>query len=95
MDKEELEKEAEDKGVAYTDSLKTDIKVEDGVEGYSWYQVEQAYEKGALDFAEPREKKIADLEEQIEKMKNCNNCGNYYTESCKGCENYCNWRLRR
>ena len=65
MTKEELEKEAEEKGVKYADSLKMDIKVEDGVEGYAWYQVEQAYEKGALDFAEPREKRIVKLETSV------------------------------
>ena len=30
-----------------------------------------------LDCAEPREKRIAELEAQIEKMKNCKNCANY------------------
>ena len=64
-----FEKEAEDKGIKYADSLKMDIKVEDGVEGYAWYQVEQAYEKGALDFAEPREKRIAELEKENAELK--------------------------
>ncbi len=64
MNSEQLKQEAEDKGIIYADSLKVDIKVEDGVDGYAWYQVEQAYERGALDFAEPRELKIAELERE-------------------------------
>ena len=69
MIKEELEKEAEDKGIKYADSLKVSIKVEDGVEGYAWFQVEQAYERGALDFAEPREKQIAELSKHIVELQ--------------------------
>ena len=41
------------------------------------------------------EKENAELKEQIEKMKNCNNCKGYYTKQCLGCEDYCNWELRR
>ena len=29
------------------------------------------------EFAEPREKRIAELEAQIKKMQNCKNCANY------------------
>lgn len=32
------------------------------------------YEEGYIDGAKPREKRIADLEAQIEKMKCCQNC---------------------
>ena len=32
------------------------------------------YGIGYIDGAEPREKRIAELEQQIEKMKNCKNC---------------------
>lgn len=69
MINEELEKEAEDKGVKYADSLEYTISKFSDEEGYCWSQVEQAYEKGALDFAESREKRIKELEAQIEKMK--------------------------
>jgi hypothetical protein len=61
MSKEELEKEVEDKGVEYADKQKRTISVHED-SGYSWGQIEQAYEKGALDFAEP-------LMQQNEKMK--------------------------
>lgn len=56
MNKEELKQKAE----GYADSV-------DGYEitTYSISDIEQAYEKGALDFAEPRENKIAELEEQL------------------------------
>ncbi len=37
-----------------------------------------------VDFAEPREKRIAELEAQIEKMRNCANCKNY-----NGNEGFC------
>lgn len=64
MTKEELEKEVEDKGVEYADKQERTISVHED-SGYSWGQVEQAYEKGALDFAEPREKRISELEKEI------------------------------
>lgn len=69
MSKEELEKEVEDKGVEYADSLEYTIPKFSDTEGYCWSQIEQAYEKGALDFAEPREKCIAELEEENNKIK--------------------------
>lgn len=59
---EEFEKEVEDKGIEYADSLKYTISKFSDTEGYCWSQVEQAYEKGALDFAKP-------LMQQNEKMK--------------------------
>lgn len=62
MTKEELEKEVEDKGVEYADSINYSIPKFSDENGYCWYQVEQAYEKGALDFAEL-------LMQQNEKMK--------------------------
>lgn len=64
----ELEKEIEEKGVEYTDKQKRTISVHED-SGYSWGQVEEAYEKGALDFAVPREKRISELERQNKKMK--------------------------
>ena len=62
MTKEELYKEVEDKGVDYADSIGSTIPKFSDNDGYSWLQVEEAYEKGALDFAEP-------LMQQNEKMK--------------------------
>ena len=59
----------------------------------------QAYKDGA----EPREKRIAELEAQIEKMKCCANC-EYTPPFDKHCDNcirgsiklrYINWQLRR
>ena len=55
----------------------------------------QGYHTGA----EPREKRIAELEAQIEKMKCCPNCdfifrdGNCYYD--KECKNKDHWKLRR
>lgn len=84
---EELEKEVEEKGIKYADSLEYTVSDE---EGYSWSQVEEAYEKGALDFAESREKRIVELEAQIEKMKECANCPvwllNQSEKNCKDCK---------
>lgn len=68
MTKEELEKEIEEKGVEYADKQKRIISVHED-SGYSWGQVEEAYEKGALDFAEPREKCIEEQKVTIEKLK--------------------------
>ena len=89
MTKEELEKEAEE----FTDSKKS-----------FWRQgrtcidsVKQAYIAGA----EPREKRIAELEAQIEKMKCCENCAWWYKlhngqrDCAETCENRDNWSLRR
>lgn len=68
MTKAELEKEAEEKASVYFNSLDIDNgNVSDTP--FSAYDVFVAYEKGALEFAEPREKRIAELEAQIEKMK--------------------------
>ena len=75
MTKEDLEKEIEDKGVEYADSINYSIPKFSDENGYCWSQVELAYEKGALDFAIPREKCIVDLETQLKtvsfKIINC------------------------
>jgi len=87
MTREELEKEAEE----FTDSKKS-----------FWRQgrtcidsVKQAYLAGA----EPREKRIAELEAQIEKMKCCGNCtkGNCVNIGQKGkaCTYWTSNKLRR
>ena len=59
-------------------------------------QVTRAFEvlEGKRKRIEELEAQIEELKKQKEKMKNCNNCGNYYTESCKGCEDYCHWKLK-
>lgn len=44
---EELEKEIENKGVEYADKQERTISVHEDIR-YSWGQVEEAYEKGAL-----------------------------------------------
>ena len=67
MTKEELKQEVEKKGVEYADKQKRTISVHED-SGYSWGQVEEAYEQGALDFAKSREKRIAELELKIEKL---------------------------
>jgi hypothetical protein len=53
-----------------------------------------------LDFAEPREERIAELEAQIEKMKCCPTCDNNKEEHtpeedyrCRTCKKFCNWEL--
>lgn len=67
MTKEELEKEAEE----YTEK--------------HWgasLSVIRALKQTYLAVAEPREKRIAELEAQIEKMKCCENCGKEFTKEC-------------
>lgn len=64
----ELEEEIEAKGVEYTDKQKRTISVHED-SGYSWGQVEEAYERGALDFAKPREEQIEQLKKENEELK--------------------------
>ena len=71
---------------------------------YSWYKngsIESIPEL-LCKFAKPREKRISELEQQIEKMKCCGNCqtirdadGNCYLEKDGKCINLSNWVLRR
>lgn len=80
MTKEELEKEAEE----YIDKLTKDWF--DGEYSFSVEELRQAI----LHFAEPREKRVAELEAQIEKMKCCENCADYDGQDCDADnENYC------
>ena len=66
--KEELKQEAEEKASIYFDSLDYDHgDVSDTP--FSDYDVFVAYKKGALDFAEPREKRIAELEAEVKEWK--------------------------
>lgn len=89
MTKEELEKEAEEK---YFNHEMADFQ---GFYNYHYYSL------GYLESAEPREKRIAELKEQIEKMKCCENC-RYYSHTYERCYSYdkyqnckslSNWRL--
>lgn len=81
MTKEELEKEAEKK---YCNGCKW--RIEQCL--WAWRKtngLKEPNEKNCsckevpayLAGAEPREKRIVELEQQIEKMKNCKNCANY------------------
>lgn len=80
MTKEELEKEVEE----YIDKLTKDWF--DGEYSFSVEELRQAI----FHFAEPREKRIAELEAQIEKMKCCENCADYDGQDCDADnENYC------
>lgn len=89
MIKEELKQEAEEKAKKRTKGFKCQDNCE------------KSYIMGALDFAEPREKRIAELEAQIEKMKCCENCAWWYKlpngqrDCAETCENRDNWSLRR
>lgn len=85
MTKEELEKEAEDKGEKYVDSLECTITMYSDEVGYCWEQVVQAYEKGALDFAQPREKRIAELEKESRAKENCWNCAYFKEKKYQAC----------
>ena len=44
---------------------------------------EEDFIKAMIDIAEPREKRIAELEEQIEKMKCCYNCSKWNDGECE------------
>lgn len=66
MIKEELEKEAEEY-----------LKKKNYTNGYIGYFASGYCERAYIDGAEPREKRIAELEIQIEKMKCCSNCRHY------------------
>jgi len=83
---DELEKEAED----YAEQC------------YGWTNNDLALDVAEATYiasAEPREKRIAELEQQIEKMKCCENCEVFYddtwhTKACDNCKNLCNWQLK-
>ena len=90
MTKEELEKEAEEK---YSEVDREFIACQD--EG-------EVFNIGYILGAEPREKRIAELEAQIEKMKCCGNCAKNghicVAEEMQGklCgKNKVKWELRR
>jgi len=64
MTVEELRQDAEEYGLIYADR---ETKQKEGE--YSYSQVVKAYEQGALDFAEPREKHIEELEQKLEQTE--------------------------
>ena len=117
MNKEELTEKAEE----YTKNLlkKLGIKEDMLLENQPKYLRQESMNFVALDVenvtdaylasAEPREKRIAELEAQIEKMKCCENCGWYYLQQhwreskeinesrmfhCGTCGNKRNWKLK-
>ena len=106
MSKEELEKEAE----KYTKKLlkKLGIKEDMLLENQPKYLRQESMNFVALDVenvtdayiagAEPREKRIAELEAQIEKMKCCQNCS-HLCGLCElginGCYVCSKWEVRR
>ena len=121
MTKEELKQEAEESFEQYkvTDedyvvSPYSDDMGEKMLMYNDEYYAEETYlrlyKQGYLAGAEPREKRIAELKAQIEKMKCCENCGWYYLQQhwreskeinesrmfhCGTCGNKKNWKLRR
>lgn len=88
MIEKELKQEAEEKAKKRTKGFKCQDNCE------------KSYVMGALDFAEPREKRIAELEAQIEGMKrylDCEYCEHYTQRSgCKNCneEIRSDWKLK-
>lgn len=73
MTKEELEKEAEKHCNEILCSVCENPTCTEQLRCREWRDRRAGYYCGA----EPREKHIAELEAQIEKMKNCKNCANY------------------
>lgn len=83
MTKEELKKEAEEYALNQWEG------------NLPWSVIQKSYYDGAL----PREKRIAELEAQIEKMKNCFNCAkgdwNNRVKCIKsGCVNKDKWEIK-
>lgn len=84
MTEEELEKEAD----KYADNYATpDLDCSFRAHMF------EASKEGYLAGAEPREKRIAELEEQIENMKCCGNCEHATHDSMNGtyCDYYSEW----
>lgn len=102
MNKEKLEKEAEEYARNTYEMC--------SYSNLPYASDRRAREQAFIAGAEPREKRIAELEAQIEKMKCCENCGWYYLQQhwreskeinesrmfhCGTCGNKKNWKLRR
>ena len=87
MTKEELEKEAEEWTKEHSGLIG----------GYKFVKYDyDSMQKAYLASAEPREKRITELEVQIEKMKCCQNCENKYgQEECANCHNYSKWKFKQ
>lgn len=98
MTREELEKEAED--FIRNHTIHVFVQRKDSInnsEEKCLLSRKDIYLAGA----EPREKRISELEAQIEKMKCCENCAWWYKlpngqrDCAETCENLNNWSLRR
>ena len=98
---EELEEEAEEyikKDGTKTEKLLNSVKLSLTREEAT--VLINAIKQSYIDGAEPREKRIAELEAQIEKMKCCENCAWWYKlpngqrDCAEHCENLDNWSLR-
>ena len=102
MTKEELKQEAEE----YAEGM---AMYYESAHGSIPSQFEKYLRNAYISSAEPREKRIAELETQIEKMKCCENCGWYYLQQhwreskeinesrmfhCGTCGNKKNWKLK-
>ena len=99
MTKEELKQEAR-KGVDSLNGIDLVSSTMIAIDKYGAYKLGR-YD-GYLAGAEPREKRITDLEAQIEKMKCCQNCDNWNwkhnkcEKKLKGdCFKASKWQLRR
>ena len=101
MNIEELEKEAQEFELANTTYDVVESNGKERTKKVCDITVQEAYVAGA----EPREKRIAELEQQIEKMKCCDNCANedredfyddtWHNDICVNCKNNDKWELRK
>lgn len=81
-----FEKEAEE----YVRKIQHDVINWGGTEPEERFYNEIKFKQAYLAGAEPREKRIAEIEAQIEKMKCCENCADYDGQDCDADnENYC------
>lgn len=83
MTKEELEKEAKEYRLSLVAKLRP--KLQEGCNCKELVDIEKAYLAGA----EPREKRIEELEQQIEEMKCCGNCK---YQVCDECGVFCDYK---
>ena len=96
MTKEELKQEAEE----YANKLLEGTEFEEDDMDVCAYTKRELLE-AILYFAEPREKRITELEAQIEKMKRCENCKHNYdadqfisSNFCDDCFDYSKWEVK-
>lgn len=87
MTKEELEKEAEEK-----------FKVNNEDKDREHYYDRMWFKTGYLAGAEPREKRIEELEKvnaELKELLNCNNCSELSEEECEVCAEYSHFKCKR